>query len=248
MSILIDIILALVFIGFVIFLSKYGFDKTVEKIGKVWLSLITAIVLGPIIANCVQKWFLLDMLSDGIFYSLSAIVAKNPNGYNLAQLFQNLPENILHILESNHLSLAELEATYGPSTIATTDILQAISLKIAIPSADLIANIFSHFFCIIATALFFKWLSMENKKNNRIKFFKVMDHVTGFFIGIAAGYCAVFGISIVLHTVFQFISILDSNSTVLSIYDNSYVFKFVNEFDLWGNIKAIFAKLADQFF
>ena len=48
-----------------------------------------------------------------------------------------------------------------------------------------------------------------------------------------------FALSALIFTIFQIIIVFDANSVVTQIYQDSYVFKFVNQFDILGFIKNL---------
>ena len=238
MSVFIDVCLCVIFAFFVFWFSKNGFAYTVYKIGKTWLSLLCSIVLGPYVTTSLQKWFLLDAVTTGVNNTLVQCVENNPNGYNLEQLFDNLPSGFVTFLEHVGISLPELEAIYGPSTETSEEILAEIARRIAAPCADALATIVGHIVCFVVTLIFFAWLKFEIRKR-RIAFLRYIDHAIGFVAGIAIGYCAIWGISLLVSTTFQVLVAFDANSPVISIYNNSHILKFLNEFNVFNAIRQM---------
>ncbi len=239
MSIVIDLILVAVFAGILILFARYGFAETVHKIGKVWLSLFISIGLGPLISTPIHNWFLSSAFTGGVSNTLENIVNNNPNGYNLAELFQNLPTAMVRFLDSYNISSADLEAEFGSLAQVTPDMLQAISERIAEPCAAAVSGIAGNFLGWIIPLIFFNWLEYKIRKTEKM-FYYYADKVVGYITGIALGYCAVLGISLVIHTIFQSIVAFDVNTGVVAIYENSYIFKFVSEFNLWGVLSGFF--------
>ena len=83
-------------------------------------------------------------------------------------------------------------------------------------------------------------ISYELKKDEKHSFFRFFDYVGGFLVGLALGYAAVIGLSILTRTAFQVIVAFDSSVQVMPIYENSFVFKFLAEFDTFGAINSLF--------
>ena len=239
MSIFIDVCLLAVFVVFVVMFSKYGFARTVYKIGKTWLSLFCSIILGPFVSERLREWFLQDLIAKGVNNTLTDLVANNPNGYTLSELFQNLPDGFVSFLNNFDISLPLLEVEYGSATEATNEIIFAISEIIAGGCAKLVSDFVGHVVCFVVALIFFAWLNFEIRKR-RIGFFRVIDQIIGFVAGLVIGYCAVFGLSVLLHTIFQVVVAFNAQSSVTTIYENSYIFKFVAEFNMLGAVKQLF--------
>lgn len=238
MAIAIDIFLILVFLAFIISFTKYGFARTVFKIGRTWLSFFTSIAIGPFISGAIKSWFLSGSITNGIYNTLVDVVENNPNGYSLSTMFENLPSGFISFLEHYHISLPELESIYGSSTDLNLDMIRAIAERIAEPCADMVSSILGHIICFTITFVFFKWINFEIRKR-RVPIFRYIDHVLGFFCGFAISCAVVIGFSMLVYTVFQIIIVYDAQSSVMDIYNRSVIFKFLNQYDIIGIIKQM---------
>lgn len=238
MSIFIDVVLVLTLVGFIVSFTKNGFAGSIIKIGKTWISLFFSAVLNPLVSARIHEWILYRPITKGINNTLTNLVENNPNHYNLGEVFDKLPEGFLNFLKNYNISLADLEAEYGSATEASESILAEISRKIALPFSETLSSIIAYIVCFVASFFFFAWLRKKIKQR-RSPFFRVLDSIMGFLIGVALGCCAMFALSAVIFTVFQVIIVFDANSPVTAIYQNSYVFKFVNQFDILGFIKNL---------
>ena len=239
MSILIDVVLVVVFISFVLSFTRNGFAGTIIKIGKTWISLFFAFVVNPTVTGMLNEWVLYRPIENGINNTLLNLLKSNPNGYNLGQLFEKLPSGFLDFLNYFGISISALEAEYGSATDATEEIILDISGKIASPCSSAISSILAYIITFIASLIFFAWIARKIKQR-RTPFFRFVDGVMGFVIGTAIGACAVFGLVTLTYTVFQLIIVFDASSPVFSIYENSYVFKFMKELDVIGIIKNLY--------
>ena len=246
MSILIDILLIAVFVIFVIVFSKYGFARTTYKIGKTWLSVFCSMVLGPWVAAKLEGWFLRNTITTGINGTLLNLVENNPNQYSLEQLFERMPEGFISFLNSCGINFDQLEAEYGSSSYATEEMISAISERIADPCISMISSIIGHVICFIVPLIFFQWLNFQIRKR-RVAFFRYIDHFVGFLVGVAIGYCVSLATALIVQTIFQVIVCFDAHSSVTGIYDNSYVFKFLNEFNSLEFIRELFKSLVSKF-
>ena len=99
MSIAIDIVLVVIFLGIVIFFTKYGLDRALYKIGKAWLAVACSFFIGPLITNLLEDLFITKVVTDAVYSSLTQLITHNANGYNLAELFASMPEGFVKFLD-----------------------------------------------------------------------------------------------------------------------------------------------------
>lgn len=246
MSILVDIILVVIFLIILIFFTKYGLDRALYKIGKAWLALACSFFIGPTITGFLEDIFFTGFITDAVHSSLVELIEHNANGYNLAELFASLPQNFVNFLDSFGASLTALELEFGSYTEASSEIISAMAERIATPCVSTISSILGQIIGFLVPWLFFKWIAYELKKDSKHSFFRFFDHVGGFIVGVALGYLAVMGLSVLTRTVFQVIIAFNSNVQLMTIYDNSFVFKFVAEFDIFGIIANIFQTVSSS--
>ena len=240
-SILIDVLLVGLFVFFTIWFSKYGFIRTVYKIGKAWLSLFTSFAIGPFVSGRIRDWFLSSSITNGINSTLTNIVENNPNGYSIGELFANLPNGFVSFLAHNNISLPDLEAIYGSSTEASGDILYAIAERIAVPTADMIASISGYLLGFIIPFVFFKWLDAHIWRQKKVPFYRYVDIVFGSIVGIVIGVASAVALSTLIFTVFQIVMAFNAESVVMQIYTDSFVFEFINKLDVWGMVTGMFS-------
>ena len=238
-AILVDVLLVAILFFSIRWFTKNGLAATINDIGKTWLSAFCSLILGPWVGNQIKTLFLSNIISKGVFNSLSTLVENNANEYNLKQLFENLPEGFVRFLNNYNINIASLEAEYGSSTYASTEILEEISYRIATPCTNALASIIGYVTCLIVPLIFFKWLNKQIKNNRRSSFLMYLDKSLGFVTGLLVGYCVVVGISVLMHTAFQVILAFDANSRAIEIHDRSYVFRFLSQFDTVGAIKKV---------
>ncbi len=244
MSIVVDIVLVAIFLGIVIFFTKYGLDKALQKIGKVWLALAFSLFLGPLLTSFFENIFITNWITNGVHRSLIDLIEHNANGYNLAELFASMPENFVNFLDGLGASLSALEAEFGAYTEASETIIYTMAQRISAPCISVLSNLIGHILGIAIPWLFMKWISYELKKDEKHAFFRVFDYIGGFLVGVAVGYFAVMCISILASTIFQVIVAFDSSVQIMAIYNNSFVFKFLSEFDIIGEITNLFQSLS----
>ncbi len=245
MSIAVDILIVLIFVGIVVFFTKYGLDRAVLKIGNAWLSLALTLLIGPLVTGWLENLFLRDFLIDGVYNSLIDLIEHNANGYNLAELFDNLPQGFVNFLDGLGASLSALEAEFGSYTEAGNEIIRVMAERIATPCINVISTLIGHILGFIVPWLFFRWLKFEVEKDAAHKFFRVFDHIGGFLVGVAGGYFIVLCLALLTRTAFQVIIAFDAGVQLMPIYNNSFVFRFLGEFDTFGAIQRLIQTVGD---
>lgn len=231
MFIVFDLLLVAVFVFIIVFFSKNGMAHSLHKLGKTFLSAFCTIVLGPWAAAKLETLFIRSAITNGAYNSLSALVEKNANGYDLAQIFEKLPDGFVNFLHSFGADLESLEAQYGSYTGASDEILHGMAEKVADPCVSVLSSLIGHLVCFFVPFLVMLWLDIKLKNREKHKFLRVIDHISGGIIGLALGYGAVVGLSVLCYTMFQVIVAFNSASGVMNIYNSSYIMKFLNEFD-----------------
>ena len=244
-AILADVLIILVFLGVVVFFAKHGLDRAIHMIGKAWLSAACALFIGPRITEFLENLFIRDGINAAVHSSLTDLIEHNANGYNLAELFANLPAGFVRFLDGLGASLTALEAEFGSYTEAGPEIVRAMAERIAAPCIGAISTIIGSFLAFIIPFLFFKWIEFEIKKDNSHAYFRVFDHVGGVLVGMAAGYALVLGIALLTRTIFQVIVAFDASIPVMDVYNSSFIFKFLAEFDTFGTVSRLIQTVAN---
>ena len=161
LSIVMDVVLVGIFLWMLILFTKQGFAYTIYKIGKTWMSLFCSMILGPWVSGFLEKLFFRRVITNGVYRTLADLIENNANGYNLQELFNNLPQHFINFLDYNGINLAELEAEYGSYTEASEEIIRAMADKIANPCIGMVSSIIGHVIGFIVPLIFFTWLGYK---------------------------------------------------------------------------------------
>ena len=244
MSILVDVILVIIFLLIVIFFTRFGLDKALYKLGKTWLVIACSFIIGPIITNFLEDLFITNLVTNAVHSSLIELIENNANGYNLAELFASMPQGFVNFLDSFGASLSALEAEFGSYTEASSEIIATMATRIATPCVNTLSSIIGQILGIIIPWAFFKWMSYELKKDSKHSFFRFFDYVGGFIVGVILGYLAVMGLAVLTKTIFQVIIAFNSEIQVMPIYENSFIFKFVADFNIFKVVAEFFQSIS----
>ena len=238
MSIVIDVALVLTFILFILSFTRNGFAGTIIRMGKGWISLFFSIVLNPLVSGGLHTLIICPAITKGVKNSLVSLLDAAPSEYSLGQLFERFPGGFVRVLNNFNISLTELAAEYGTSTEASEEIINDIAGKVAVPCSKAISSILAYIICFVASLIFFAWLrkKIQQRRNH---FFRIVDGIMGAVVGTAIGFCVVFGVSTLVYTMFQLIIAFDASSSVISIHEQSYVFRFLTSIDVAAAVKNL---------
>ena len=238
---LIDVLLVAVFLFFVLLFLKFGFAKAVYKIGKSWISIVCSLILGPLVAGKVRDVFLDKFITDGLYSGLKIYIDQNANGYNLHQLFNNLPDGFVKFIGSYNVDIGLLEAEFGAIEHPSSEIVMVIAQRLAAPCISMLSGIIGYLVCFFVPLIFFTWLNLKIRRCRR-PFFRHVDRVSGLFVGIAIGFCASVALSILIQTIFQVTLAFDMKSSVADIYKDSIIFDFLTKIDMSSAIRNLLGK------
>jgi hypothetical protein len=237
-GILIDLLLVGIFVGFVVLFWKYGFARAVYKIGKTWLSAACSLLIGPWLTQFLQNLFLRAWITNAVHSTVSGLVQNNANNYTIAELFAHLPEGFVKILGNYQLSPEALEREFGSLSYTSDELLLAISERLADPCISMVSSMIGHIVGFAVPLFFFMWLNGKIRRSRK-PFFRYVDKISGVFVGICLGYCAVAVAAVFLQSVFQIILAFDAHNIVADIYEKSFLFEFMSQFDTLNAIRMI---------
>ena len=243
MSILIDVLLIAIFVLVCVFFFKYGVIKSLMRLGKVFLSMLCSLALGPWVSGRLEDLFFRNAITNGTYNSLINILEKSDTGYNLQLLFERLPQEFNNFLNSLGVGLESLKAEYGQVTEATDVVLHGMAEKIATPVIGIVSSIIGGVVCFVVPLIFFWYLNKKNEEAKKSAVIRFFDKAGGVITGIIVGYCVVVGVVFLLFIIFQIIVAFNSHSQVMEVYNNSFIFKFLNEFDIFKGFQSLKAYL-----
>ncbi len=73
----------------------------------------------------------------------------------------------------------------------------------------------------------------------KIPIINKLDKLLGILIGAALGVLTVSLIAVMLNSLLSAMTWISNNDTYIDVYNNSYVFKFINECNIFGFIKEV---------
>jgi hypothetical protein len=239
-SITIDVLLVLVFLFFIIFWAKSGIVARLTDFSKKWLELLCSILLGPFLAGLLANLFLSEWINTGVFNSIQAVVENNANGYTLVELFEHLPEAVQSFFLHMGVDMEVLISKYGATAEVDSAIIADMSGTVSAVIVSVVSTIVGMIVCYWVPKLGFMLAQKLIKdRNAQGKFGRTMDHVLGGVVGVVVSYLIVSLLAIGLFLAFQVVLAVDLNAGTMDVYNATYVFKFLREFDLVAALKDL---------
>ncbi len=234
MTIFFDVLIVAVFLFSTIKYWRKGLIQAVLGFGKFIAAIIAAAALGRPVALWINDTFLSKWISDGVYSKISTYIV---DGQSLSEFFNGIPEGFRKIVELCGGEMATLIERYG-SEQASNDLIYDMAQTISTPLANAASAIMAYGLIFLVSLLIFSLVCLMFKKIE-IPIVSTIDKILGLCLGLILGILGAAIIATVGHTVLEFISATSGNLEIIDWYNNSYVFKFVNELKIFSFIRGL---------
>lgn len=234
MTIFFDVLIVAVFLFATIKYWHKGLIQAVLGFGKFIAAVIAAAVLGRPIALWINDTFMSKWISDGVYSKISTYII---DGQSLSEFFNGIPEGFRKIVELCGGEMAALFEKYG-SEEASSELIYDMATTISAPLANAASAIIAYGLIFLVSLLVFSLVCLMFKKIE-IPIISKIDKLLGLCLGLILGILGAAIIATVGHTILEFISATSGNLEIIDWYNNSYVFKFVNELKIFSFIRSL---------
>ncbi|MGM9642379.1 MAG: CvpA family protein [Eubacteriales bacterium] len=187
MSLILDIILALLFFIIVIISAKRGFVKSVWGGVTVIGAFVLAFLFGPVLGDWIYETVMLGRVTDYVFDVIKRLVVENSGQYDVSSLFTTLPEDFTRLLENCGADIAELQESFELGFSMSESELYSFAGAIAEPLArtvSMAAGILGAF----AIAVILLWIvGLLFKAIVQLPLISSLDGLLGFVLGLVKG-------------------------------------------------------------
>ena len=234
MTIFFDVLIVAVFLFATIKYWRKGLIQAVLGFGNFIAAVIAAAVLGRPIALWINDTFMSKWISDGVYSKISTYII---DGQSLSEFFNGIPEGFRKIVELCGGEMAALFEKYG-SEEASSELIYDMAKTISAPLANAASAIIAYGLIFLVSLLVFSLVCLMFKKIE-IPIISKIDKLLGLCLGLILGILGAAIIATVGHTILEFISATSGNLEIIDWYNNSYVFKFVNELKIFSFIRSL---------
>ena len=222
MSIAVDILLAAIFLITIIVYAKNGFLASLVKLFRTIIAIILSLIFGPKLSAFLYQYVFYKPISNGIYQKLRGFFDQAAESFDLSYLFDKIPPEIFKFL-----GMSSFEEKYRNMTDATEETFREMSDSFSSFVTRAVSNVTAYVALFLLVFLILTILILILKGLRKVPLFKTVDTVFGLVLGVTCGTFHVFLLACILHAVLVFICTRNISTNAMTIYDSSYLFKFV---------------------
>lgn len=199
MGLILDFVLASLFVIIVIVAAKRGFVESVWSTVTLVGSFVLAFMFGSLLGDWLYDTFVFTKATDYVFEMIKNLAVKSSGLYDIGSLFTTLPEEFTQLLENCGADLAELqerfELAFSLSEAELYDFAQAIAEPLArtISMAVAVLGIFA------VSALVLWIVGLLIKAIVKLPLISSLDGFLGFLLGLIKGAVILWVVCMVLN-------------------------------------------------
>lgn len=220
MNVTIDLILVVILAFAIIKNLLSGFVKAVLKQGRLILTFVITGAFGSAVADLLNEKLFGQMMYDTVHSGLSDSLGSAVGSVS-AVSYESIPGFFKLFID---------EQTFGSASSAGGSVIDSLSRAISEPMASLISTIVGHILLFAVTFILLTVAISIIGKVVSMSPLGALDKLLGAALGLICGALAVCFISAILYTVLSAMGNTD-------VYENSVVFKFICDLNLFGFIQ-----------
>ena len=222
MHIVFDIILVALFAFFLLRGYFKGFLKMILSLGRLILSAVITVIFGGAFAGWIDQKFVNPPVFNAVHDKVVELAGDTIT--NVESFVDELPAAIKNFVDAETLANKYGDANVSVNTMIN-DISVTVSNSISIVISTIVgyALLFVLSFVILTVAIFLIGRFVKNSP------FKKGDKLLGLAVGAVSGLIVVALVSIVMYLIIYALG-------DLSAYENSVVFKFTKDINIFGFI------------
>ncbi len=219
MSVVFDILLALVLAFLIIRGYSKGFFKSVLSLGRLALSIILTVIFGPRVSSWLDTTYVNPPIFKSVHAKLADMAAKASE--STGSFFDSLKDAYGGYLDTTALD-KEAASAGADLDALVEEYSQTISHSISGVVATIIGYLLLFLVCFILLTVVI-WLVGKLKN---LPVIKQCDKLLGLILGLVSGFLAVCLLSSLLYAIL-------SATGDMSAYENSHVFKFIYDLNIF---------------
>ena len=233
MHILIDVILVAVLLLSIIKHFRRGLMHTVYNIGKFIASVIAAVIFGKPLGCLLADGIVGNAVTDRVYAKLIGFVGDS----KLSDFFANLPSGFASFVKLFGVDIASLEEQFAGAE-NTEAIIREMAETIAYPLSGIICAIIAYAL-VFAVAFLVLSLVVMCLKKIKIPLLTGVDKLLGLVLGLVLGVLSCSMIATLVYSGVQFLAAMNDNAEIMSLYYDSYVFRFIYELKIFEFIRTL---------
>lgn len=231
MSMILDLVIIVIAIITVVTAAKRGFVKSVARIATAGISFFAAYNFSGRLGSIIYDKFLIGKFTDDVENTVNNLLVKAGENFNIAKLFEDMPEAFTELLEKFGIDVETLIAKYGDITSGTsenvTDLSQSIASPVANATSVAIAFVGIFILSLITVSLAFKLIDLLCK----LPVLKTANGLLGGLSGVVLALFYIWIFAAIAVVVLNSITATSSSFVFSNTLENSFLLKFFFEFN-----------------
>lgn len=227
MNYLLDIFLFLLFLLITIISTERGFVDSVWSSVTIIGSFIVAYLFSSVVGEWICDNFVLKHISEYAYDIVESLIENNADSYNIAGLFESLPEEFITLAQNCGADISALEAQFASSLTLSSAELYSFAESVAAPLSQTLSNAIAIVSIFLISLLIFWLVGLVVKVIVKIPIIKTLNSLLGFVFGVLKGLVIVWILCVTL-SIFVERGFMDPETVEVlnNLTKESYIFNF----------------------
>lgn len=230
----IDLVLIAVLAYFTHKHFRLGLMHTVYNLGKFIAAVLSALIFGWPVGSILSDLVVEKAVTESVYQKISEYLG---GGSDLSHFFENLPEGFLDLVNLFGVDAVALQEKYE-SAVGSEEVLREMAATIATPISEMFSAIVAYVLIFVIVYVVLS-IVIKGLKKIKIPILSSFDKTLGLILGLTLGMLNVSMIATAVYSALEFIAAMNSDPAVMSIYNNSIVFKFIYNMRFFEFIRNI---------
>ncbi len=225
-GILVDILIAAVFIITVGIFTYRGFAKSVMGFLVIIASFIAAKIFGGLVGDFINDTFLFSAVSSALKSLLTTAFEGLGENVDVDAIFREIPEAVRNVMDFVGADIEAIKATITPAIIGSPEDVEIVANSIAGPVASFTADVIGYVGVYIVARIGFGIAAVLLEGMMKLPVLKTLNGFAGFLMGLLAGFLYAWVFAILFRTVMSLLSINYPNLAPFADSAGNYVYSF----------------------
>ena len=231
MNYLLDIFLFLLFLLITIISTERGFVDSVWSSVTIIGSFIVAYLFSGVVGAWICDNFVLKYISEYAYDIVESLIENSADSYNIAGLFESLPEEFIALAQNCGADISALEARFASSLTLSSAELYSFAESVAAPLSQTLSNAIAIVSIFLISILILWLVGLVVKIIVKIPIIKTLNSLLGFIFGVLKALVIVWILCVTL-SIFVERGFMDPETVEVlnNLTKGSYIFNFFCSF------------------
>lgn len=238
MSLIIDVLLAVIAVSALVAGYKNGLVKTVLSLVRSIVAVLVAYAFTPYLAPVFYDSFILERIANGIEKTVGSL-SKTADGNDFIRLIEEAPKVFTQMLEKYGIELESLESHVSTMSETGNAAVKSVSQFISAPVATVIANSLAFIIIFVAAFIILFLVSKLIEIVFKAPILKTADKLAGLLLGALNAAVVLWVLSIVITYAVTALGAIAPDWFGASVVEDSVILRFFSEVNPLQIIKNV---------